>query len=197
MWARPAHFSLPCRRFYATRLPHITFQPVFSGQQLRPSHLRARSGAPQPSGVPERWGRPAGAASAGRRYSRGPTEPRHLLPKTGQTLSTCNGARLFPFCCFYPSPFRNTSPFTRLVEASLINLFFYLWHHDLNTHVITSSVTFLNTKWYLSQDEVHEAYQLLRDLEPTVPQEYILKGVVNAAIGQESGSVSEADQSSH
>lgn len=40
------------------------------------------------------------------------------------------------------------------------------------------------------QDEVQEAYILLKDLEPTVPQEYILKGVVNAAIGQETGSVS-------
>ena len=39
------------------------------------------------------------------------------------------------------------------------------------------------------QDEVGEAYQLLRDLEPTVPQEYILKGVVNAAVGQNAGSV--------
>ncbi|XP_066963491.1 intraflagellar transport protein 56 [Macrobrachium rosenbergii] len=42
--------------------------------------------------------------------------------------------------------------------------------------------------YYLKQDEVHEAYALLKDLEPTVPQEYILKGVVNAAIGQETGS---------
>ncbi|KAG0730255.1 Intraflagellar transport protein 56 [Chionoecetes opilio] len=42
--------------------------------------------------------------------------------------------------------------------------------------------------YYLKQDEVQEAYTLLKDLEPTVPQEYILKGVVNAAIGQETGS---------
>ena len=33
----------------------------------------------------------------------------------------------------------------------------------------------------------HVHYQL-KDLEPTVPQEYILKGVVNAAVGQENGS---------
>lgn len=37
---------------------------------------------------------------------------------------------------------------------------------------------------------MQEAYNLLKDLEPTVPQEYILKGVVNSAIGQETGSVS-------
>lgn len=39
------------------------------------------------------------------------------------------------------------------------------------------------------QDEVQEAYTLIKDLEPAVPQEYILKGVVNAALGQELGSV--------
>ncbi|XP_076055072.1 tetratricopeptide repeat domain 26 [Oratosquilla oratoria] len=42
--------------------------------------------------------------------------------------------------------------------------------------------------YYLKQDEVQDAYTLIKDLEPTVPQEYILKGVVNAAIGQETGS---------
>ncbi|XP_034248854.1 intraflagellar transport protein 56 [Thrips palmi] len=42
--------------------------------------------------------------------------------------------------------------------------------------------------YYLKQDEVREAYQLIKDLEPAVPQEYNLKGVVNAAMGQETGS---------
>ncbi|XP_069684977.1 intraflagellar transport protein 56 [Periplaneta americana] len=42
--------------------------------------------------------------------------------------------------------------------------------------------------YYLKQDDVQEAYQLIKDLEPAVPQEYILKGVVNAAMGQENGS---------
>ena len=42
--------------------------------------------------------------------------------------------------------------------------------------------------YYLRQDDVAEAYSLIKDLEPTVPQEYILKGVVNAAVGQENGS---------
>lgn len=42
---------------------------------------------------------------------------------------------------------------------------------------------------FLLQDDVREAYQLIKDLEPAVPQEYILKGVVNAALGQENGSV--------
>ena len=42
--------------------------------------------------------------------------------------------------------------------------------------------------YLLKQDDIAEAYALIKDLEPTVPQEYILKGVVNAAIGQENGS---------
>ncbi|KAL0271923.1 UNVERIFIED_CONTAM: hypothetical protein PYX00_005071 [Menopon gallinae] len=42
--------------------------------------------------------------------------------------------------------------------------------------------------YYLKQDEIQEAFDLIVDLEPAVPQEYILKGVVNAALGQETGS---------
>ncbi|NXG32572.1 IFT56 protein, partial [Dromaius novaehollandiae] len=42
--------------------------------------------------------------------------------------------------------------------------------------------------YYLRQDDVQEAYNLIKDLEPTTSQEYILKGVVNAALGQEIGS---------
>jgi len=39
-------------------------------------------------------------------------------------------------------------------------------------------------------DDIPGAYNLIKDLEPTTPQEYILKGVVNAAMGQDQGSVS-------
>ncbi|XP_030646461.1 intraflagellar transport protein 56-like [Chanos chanos] len=39
--------------------------------------------------------------------------------------------------------------------------------------------------YYLRQDDVRAAYSLMKDVEPTTPQEYILKGVVNAALGQE------------
>lgn len=35
-----------------------------------------------------------------------------------------------------------------------------------------------------------EAYELIKNLEPSVPQEYILKGIVNVAVGQETNSVS-------
>lgn len=38
-------------------------------------------------------------------------------------------------------------------------------------------------------DDIQEAYALIKDLEPTTPQEYILKGVVNAALGQDQGTV--------
>eukprot|EP00741_Cyanophora_paradoxa_P016143 tig00000042_g15583.t1 len=38
--------------------------------------------------------------------------------------------------------------------------------------------------YYLRSDEMGEAYNLIKDLEPTTPQEYILKGVVNSAVGQ-------------
>lgn len=43
--------------------------------------------------------------------------------------------------------------------------------------------------YYLKQNEIQEAYELIKDLEPSVPQEYILKGIVNALIGQERNSV--------
>ncbi|XP_064011167.1 intraflagellar transport protein 56 [Pogoniulus pusillus] len=42
--------------------------------------------------------------------------------------------------------------------------------------------------YYLRQGDVQEAYNLIKGLEPTAPQEYILKGVVNAALGQEMSS---------
>ncbi|XP_014674786.1 PREDICTED: intraflagellar transport protein 56-like [Priapulus caudatus] len=42
--------------------------------------------------------------------------------------------------------------------------------------------------YYLKQDDVQEAYNLIKELEPATPQEYILKGVVNASLGQEQGS---------
>lgn len=38
--------------------------------------------------------------------------------------------------------------------------------------------------YHLRQNEIMEAYELIKDLEPTTPQEYILKGVVNASVGQ-------------
>lgn len=42
---------------------------------------------------------------------------------------------------------------------------------------------------HLKRSEVHEAYQLVKDIQPKVPHEYILKGVVNASMYQETGSV--------
>merc|ERR1712117_595682 len=42
--------------------------------------------------------------------------------------------------------------------------------------------------YHLKQENVQEAYNLIKELEPTTPHEYILKGVVNAALGQDQGS---------
>lgn len=45
--------------------------------------------------------------------------------------------------------------------------------------------------YYLRQGENEEAYELIKDLEPAIPQEYILKAIVNVVVGQEKGDVSE------
>ena len=37
--------------------------------------------------------------------------------------------------------------------------------------------------YYLKNEEVNEAYQLIKDMECVVPKEYILKAVVHAVIG--------------
>jgi len=42
--------------------------------------------------------------------------------------------------------------------------------------------------YFLKQNDLKEAYNLIQDVEPATPQEYILKGVVNAALGQETES---------
>lgn len=39
--------------------------------------------------------------------------------------------------------------------------------------------------YHLKSDSVQEAYKLIKDVEPTVPREYILKAVVHAVLGQE------------
>jgi len=41
--------------------------------------------------------------------------------------------------------------------------------------------------YHLRMEEVTEAHNLIKDLEPSVPREYILKGVVLAALGQRTG----------
>ncbi|KRX10409.1 hypothetical protein PPERSA_10508 [Pseudocohnilembus persalinus] len=42
--------------------------------------------------------------------------------------------------------------------------------------------------YYLKNDEIQEAFQLIKDLEPTVPREYIIKAVVHAQLGQQTDS---------
>lgn len=43
--------------------------------------------------------------------------------------------------------------------------------------------------YYLKQGDIQEAHALMKELQPTSPHEYILKGVVHAALGQQLGSV--------
>lgn len=47
---------------------------------------------------------------------------------------------------------------------------------------------------YLQNDDIKEGFKLIKDMQPAVPQEYILKGVVNAALGQELNSVSNIEK---
>ncbi|CAI2722666.1 unnamed protein product [Schistosoma spindalis] len=42
--------------------------------------------------------------------------------------------------------------------------------------------------FHLKNDELQEAYELTKEIDPSTPQEYVLKGVVNAILGQEHGS---------
>ena len=39
--------------------------------------------------------------------------------------------------------------------------------------------------YYLKNDEVKEAYKLVKDMDCVVPKEYIIKAVVHAMIGQQ------------
>ncbi|KAJ3251741.1 Intraflagellar transport protein 56 [Boothiomyces macroporosus] len=39
--------------------------------------------------------------------------------------------------------------------------------------------------YHLKKDDIVSAFNLMKDVEPATPQEYILKGIVNAALGQE------------
>merc|ERR1719453_2975183 len=39
--------------------------------------------------------------------------------------------------------------------------------------------------YHMHNNEVQEAHELMKDIEPTSPQEYILKGVTNLALGQQ------------
>lgn len=43
--------------------------------------------------------------------------------------------------------------------------------------------------YYLKNNEIQEAYKLVKDMEPVVPKEYIIKAVVHAIIGMEDTSM--------
>jgi intraflagellar transport protein 56 len=42
--------------------------------------------------------------------------------------------------------------------------------------------------YHLKNDDVSQAYELIKDMEPSVPREYIIKGVVHAILGQQTES---------
>ena len=39
--------------------------------------------------------------------------------------------------------------------------------------------------YHMHNNEVQEAFELMKEIEPASPQEYILKGVTNLALGQQ------------
>lgn len=43
--------------------------------------------------------------------------------------------------------------------------------------------------YYLKQGNIGEAYELMKDVDPSQPNEYILKAIVNAVVGQDHNSV--------
>ena len=43
--------------------------------------------------------------------------------------------------------------------------------------------------YHLQNDDIEDAHELLHDIEPSTPQEYILKAIVNANLGQAQGDV--------
>uniref|UniRef100_A0A2K6GBN2 Intraflagellar transport protein 56 n=1 Tax=Propithecus coquereli TaxID=379532 RepID=A0A2K6GBN2_PROCO len=78
-------------------------------------------------------------------------------------------------------------------KSRLQNPFLFKFQAELKSLMDNASSSFEFAKELIrhnlvNNDDVQEAYNLIKDLEPTTPQEYILKGVVNAALGQEMGS---------
>jgi len=60
----------------------------------------------------------------------------------------------------------------------------------VKTKTSVSSVPYCFIFFFPITDDLIEAYTLIKDHDPTTPQEYIIKAVVNAALGQDQGSVS-------
>ena len=55
-------------------------------------------------------------------------------------------------------------------------------------YLLTLPDTFPQIIYHLKHQNINEAHDLIKDVEPTTPQEYILKGVVHASLGQATGS---------
>lgn len=91
-------------------------------------------------------------------------------------------------------------------EARLNLAIYHLRHGKVTQHnVCTAPTTIIGSyqihaDWafilIVCLDNIEDAYALICDLEPSSPQEYILKAVANTVVGQEHGSVSPSPVSS-
>ena len=81
-------------------------------------------------------------------------------------------------------------PLLGVVPEARLNLAIYHLRHGMLVSSTPAAECQLETVPLLS-DNLEEAYSLIKDLEPSSPQEYILKAVANTVIGQEHGSVSD------
>ena len=94
-------------------------------------------------------------------------------PLTHRTAQVLPGPLFMPLPPLSPSP----TPLTHRTAQVLPPLVDAIPEARLNLVI-----------YHLRHDAVNDAYELVRDLEPTTPQEYIIKGVVHATIGQATGS---------
>ena len=70
-----------------------------------------------------------------------------------------------------------------LLYASYTHIYLYITHTLLYSYTTLHPIQVI---YHLKRDQVSDAFDLIRDLEPSTPQEYILKGVAYATIGQTS-----------
>ncbi|KAL4669881.1 hypothetical protein H8959_008435, partial [Pygathrix nigripes] len=96
------------------------------------------------------------------------------------------------YCQCFKKPTPKPPPLPLGSQDSLQNTILYKIFKLISHSLYQAVVSNLHIKDHYQAervcDDVQEAYNLIKDLEPTTPQEYILKGVVNAALGQEMGS---------
>ena len=70
-----------------------------------------------------------------------------------------------------------------VIPEARLNLVIYYLKEGIH------SLDQISNDGFVRIDDLEHAYELMKDVEPLQPAEYILKGVVNAAYGQEHNSV--------